>query len=203
MRKIPFIAVIGLVALIAAGCGRKQQKESVRGTVENGVYRNGFFGFTMEIPGGMYVMPRAEIDSLEAVMGSMVGLGGGDTADLLLFVSAKDPSAADSLFNYNITVTSEKVSGAKEVNSNERYMSQVIKTLQRGAASEGGEMPVGRATFGGREFMKLTLGQYGVTQDIYARLHDGYALLIIGSYDGPEQRDAIARVLATIAFEKE
>ena len=194
-----------------AGCGRKEQKGFERGAVENGVYRNAFFGFSMDVPQGMYIMPEEAMDSVSRAMGSLTGLNrtgeSGDTAEkaaeLLLFVSREDPAAADSLFNYNIVVTSEKLPSFLGTKNNEQYMSLAIKMLEKSASSQGGRMPAERSQLGGRDFMKLSMGQHGMTQDIYARLQDGYALIIVGSYDGEEQKAAVDRMISTVAFSQE
>ena len=176
MRKLLFIAA---VTLVAAGCGR-------RGTVDDGLYRNDFFGFTMAVPEGMYVMPRGEMDSISAAE---------ENSELLLFISAQEPSQTDSLFNYNITITSEKLSAVK---SNEQYISLVVNALH-GVAED---IPVGRASLGSRGFMKVSIPWETFSQDIYTLVHDGYALIIVGSYDGPEQQEAVGRIIATAAFDK-
>lgn len=194
MRKILFIAA---VISVMTGCGGRQ-KEFMRGEVIDGLYRNDFFGFTMDIPEGMYVMSRTAMDSLSTKAGSGMDDRAAGRSDLLLFISAREPFAADSLFNYNITITSESLSGIPEIKTTEQYISHVVNALH-GVADD---MPVGRTLLGNREFMKVSIPSETISQDIYTCLHDGYALVVVGSYDGAQQREAVERILTTIVFEE-
>ncbi len=187
------------VALVAVGCVRIQQSDFMRGRIENGVYRNDFFAVTMEVPEGMYVMPRAVMDSVAAATGAGMGSEVAGHSDLLLFISAREPSAADSLFNYNITVTSEKLPEGAEVKNNAQYMSTVIKLLESKLEEEHKVNGL-HVDFVEREIVKMSILRGTVSQDIYTYLHDGYALVVVASYDGPEQQAAVELILGTVAF---
>ncbi len=196
MRKIVFIAV---VALVVVGCGGGRKKDFMRGEVVGGVYRNDFFGVTMEVPEGMYVMPRAAMDSIAAAAGAGMGSEVAGYSDLLLFISAREPAAADSLFNYNITVTSEKLPEGTEVKNNAQYISTVIKMLDSKSDAEH-KMDGLHVELNGREIAKMSIRRGSVSQDIYTSLHDGYALVVVASYDGVEQREAVDRIIGTMTF---
>ncbi len=185
---------IAVVALVVVGCGGGRKKDFMRGEVVGGVYRNDFFGVTMEVPEGMYVMPRAAMDSIAAAAGAGMGSEVAGYSDLLLFISAREPAAADSLFNYNITVTSEKLPEGTEVKNNAQYISTVIKMLDSKSDAEH-KMDGLHVELNGREIAKMS-----VSQDIYTSLHDGYALVVVASYDGVEQREAVDRIIGTMTF---
>lgn len=194
IKRIIIAAGVLIAVGLAAGCGQK--KEHDRGVVADGLYRNDFFGCTMQIPDGMYVMPRAEIENAMR----LVGGGDDDLSETLLFISASDPAAADpeGAFNYNIAVTSEKVPAG--ITNNAQYAAEALRRLANSTLIMD-EVILHYTTLGGREFVKLGLLHKGIRQDIYARWHDGYVLVVTASYGDKAGQDAIDAILSTITFE--
>lgn len=202
MKKILFLAA---VLLLAAGC--RQQEKFDYGVVEGGKYRNAFFGLTMDVPDAMHVMERVQMDSLAAGMQSSTGamISGGaqksaEPARLLLFMS-RYPFGADAEdFNYNIVVTCEKLPDALGVKNNEQYMQMAIRMLTAGGADP--DMPVSSVELGGRDFMKMRKPlDDAAAQDLYICIRSGYALTIVGTYAGDDQRREVDGIINTITLD--
>lgn len=184
---------VGFAGGFGAGCAQKKAYE--RGTVRDGIYSNDFFGITLTIPAGMYVMPQEQTLTHSD-----------DVSGLLLFISAFDAAShvpdIDSGFNYNIAVTSEKLPSSSGIRNNGQYAAEAVRRLESSADSGMAVAGVEDVVLGGREFVKFTLTGGGIRQDIYACYHDGYALILTCTYADETGRSKIADILSTITMAK-
>jgi hypothetical protein len=187
MKKILLII---MVAVLASCGGRRAAFD--RGVYDAGVYRNDFFGLTVEVPEGVHVTTG---DALAALSGAAGGSG-----EALLLLSQREVGTTDSLYNYNLALVAERLDRRSGVESGEQYAAAAMDAI---AAARGIEIPApDRVTIGGREFVAFRVPlEDGVVQEIFTRVERGYALVFTATYE-EKQSPYIGRLLVAVEFDE-
>lgn len=183
---------------MASSCGGGARNGFDRGRIENGTYINDYFGFTLEIPQGIYVMDATRMDELSQQL-----RGSADDSRLLFFVSSFDPRAQmQDSFNYSLSAAVEKLGPKSAIRTNEQYAAAAMNAVGGSVSTSADRMESRRTTLGGKEFVSFTLSAgpgSDAVQTIYARVEPPYVLVFTATFDH-YTRSSVDSLLQSVGF---
>jgi hypothetical protein len=198
--------------LFAFGCKEKENRVPDSGVVSSDRYSNKFFGFSIAVPEEWDVQTKdqtkiiqdagkeeirssnkelaAEIDSLE------------DGIQQLLTVFKYEVDTA-TIFNPSLVIMSEKLPQVASSFDERSYLALTRSQLSSTGLYETIDDQIITQNIGGREFfiLKVTASkEQQITQEFYTSLTKGYALILIISYSGKEERNELKKIVSSLKF---
>ena len=211
-RSRPILFIIVCITL-AAGCGKKASKEFDFGTVENSVYRNKYFAFTMTLPSDWSIQDE---ESRRQIMNTGAKALAGDDKNLSaaldvselqtanLLTAFKHPPGSKVSINSSIACVAERVSQEPSIAIGKDYLFHSRKVLEASRVNVSFAKELSTETFGGRDFdvmhVKMSLGGKTVQQAYYATIIKGYALVFVTSFATEEDKATLKSILNSLTW---
>ncbi|MBS4057586.1 MAG: hypothetical protein KGZ82_09755 [Bacteroidales bacterium] len=209
-KLLPLVLLLSLVS-----CSQKPAAFDY-GKVENGVYLNSYFDFSMQLPEGWAVQSRDQMENIANTGKKM--LSGNDT-NLEAVLSAAEVNVANLLavfekemgspveYNPNIMIVAENLQHAPGIKSGFDYLYQSRKLLMQGQfqydyLSENFEL----VEFDGVEFYRMdarvNFTDLEIKQHYYATVRNGFSFNVIISYVSDAQKTVLFESLGSMRFGK-
>ncbi|MEO7297830.1 MAG: hypothetical protein ABI042_04560 [Verrucomicrobiota bacterium] len=206
---------IFVFSFLLVGCGKKASEEIDFGTVNNSVYQNKYFAFTMPLPGGWSVQDQEAQQRLNNMGGKLLA---GDDKNLKAVIKAAELKTVNLFavfksrlgspvpFNPSIMAMAEKVRDFPGIKSGKDYLFQVKQGLEAGQIKVSISEDILSQKLGGVDFdvmeAEMTIGGRTVQQNYYSTVMKGYALVLVSSFADDEDKSFQKNVLEKITFSK-
>lgn len=206
------VIVFGFI-LALSGCDKAAEKEIGYGVIENGSYKNSYFGMEIEVPQGWSVQSQAQLD---AISGAGAELIAGDDANLKgameasqkqsvnLFAFFKYEQGAPVDFNPSLMAVAERVSGMPGIKRGSDYLFHSKKLLQSGQLTIDFPRENFTTELSGISFdvMPLTMEFNGVLvyQEYYASRFKDYVLAFVVTYSNESELTELNGYLKMLRF---
>lgn len=225
MARRKSILVILSILFIAAGCEKEDsstEKTEVEiqktpkidaGVIEDGLYRNQYFDFSLKLPEGWHV--QSEIIYKKVLKKGSRVMAGDDKAlkasiddriknFVMLFTLSEYLLGAPVEFNPTIIALIDNVSEWPGIKKPEDYLFHVKRTTSMGQLNYEFSGESETVNISGQDFgmmpVILHLGKIQVKQKMYALLKDGYVLLITTAYVNEQQGAVMDELVRSIQF---
>lgn len=213
------IKIIGIILIIfsTAGCNTNNQMDNFDyGHIENGIYVNDFFDFSIKLPESWVVQSREQTENIANEGKKIVA---GDDEKMKAVINAYDINTANLLaafqyelgsaveYNPNIMIIAESIKNAPGIKNGSDYLFQARRLIQQGQfkydyISENFENEKINET----EFYKMDahINYMGlqIKQIYYSTVLKGFSFNIIISYVSDEQKEILQNSIKTIKFKK-
>lgn len=187
------------------------------GTVANGKYSNKFFNLEMNIPEGWHVQDTEQMQGLvdktkeiakeegDEIMTKSLNTADITTANLLMVFRSEVGTTPD--FNPNFILTVENMQNHAWVKTGKQYLDNTKKLMTQSKMNLTDFSDGEKTTLGGMDFYSMSYSQevngMKLQQTIMVTIKKGFAILLISSYDGSEQKEEIEkRVIRSISTYK-
>jgi len=213
--------VIRVNVLVAAcmvflvGCGKKASEEIDFGAVQGSVYRNNYFGMSVELPPKWSVQDqkaRQQIMDLgaKAVAGDdknlNAALKAAEMQTVNLLAAFKHPVGSPVAFNPNIICIAERIHHMPGIKRGKDYHYHSKRQLESSQLKVTFPKNIYTKTLGGVDFdvmtTQMSLGVRSVKQKQFAAVRNRYALVFVISFTSDEEEAELTQVLNTVAFGK-
>ncbi|TCZ74619.1 hypothetical protein E0485_19340 [Paenibacillus albiflavus] len=208
-KKLAIWSVLAMLVLVfVTACGGKEKVDL--GKVENGTYKNEYFGISFQVPQGWNVQDEETMRQVNEV-GKEIAAGNDKTKQkqfdlaeqklLNLAMASKFPMG-EAVLNPSVISNAEKVSKS-QVKTSKDYLEATKKII---IASQ---IPyqfkeITSVKVGGKDFdvLETSLSQDGgnLTQKIYSTLMNGYALNLIITYVDDESKAETDKLIESVSF---
>lgn len=208
-KKFTMWSVLTMLVLVfVTACGGKEKVDL--GKVENGTFKNEYFGMSFQIPKDWKVQDTAALNELqeagkEAIAGDdkskQKQLDLAELKVINMLMTTKFPMDEVEL-NPSIITNAEKVSKS-QVKTSKDYLESSKKLLVQS------QMPyefkdITSVKVGGKDFdvLEATISGDGVslTQKFYSTLNKGYAINLIVTYVDDESKAEIDKFIESVSF---
>ena len=196
-RKI--VIIIGFIIALS-GCDKVVDKEIGYGVIENGAYKNSYFGMDIAVPQDWSVQSQAQLDALsktgsELIAGDDKNLKGvikaSQKQSVNLFAFFKYEQGAPVDFNPSLMAVAERVSGMPGIKRGSDYLFHTKKLLQSGQMVTDFSRENYTTDLSGVSFdvMPLSMKFNGVLvyQEYYASRFKDYVLLFAVTYSNESE----------------
>jgi hypothetical protein len=214
-KVIRHLICIILFTIVTAGCAADSEQDNFDyGRVEDGIYFNNYFNFTIDLPAGWVVQSQEQTQKI-ADMGK--NLVAGDDEKLKAAIEATEVNTANLLavfqyelgaavqYNPNFMIVAENIKNSPGVKNGSDYLFHSKKLLSQGQfkydyLSENFE----NEKISGKEFYKMDaqLNYMGleIKQVFYSTVLKGFSFNIIVSYVSDEQKEVLTEAINTMSF---
>ena len=212
-KKFWVLAAVVMALFMIVACGKKKPDKPEFGTVEDGIYKNKYFGMTATIPEGWHVAGRESIKKMqdqakEITAGDDEGLKATlDAAELTsvqLLSIFKHPPGTPVDFNPNLQATAEKVD-LPGVKKGRDYLFHAKNLMKRNQIPFEFPNEIYSKNIGGVEFdvleAEIRAGNLVVYQKYFAVMAKGYALSMVISFASDEGEAELTDFLNTFQFD--
>jgi hypothetical protein len=210
--KIMRLFLFAALLLIIAGC-KQQPKDFDYGKIEKGVYTNNYFDFEIPVPTNWSVQNKDQVQQLQKT-GEELASGGDQelkakikaanvkTAMLLTVFKNKTDAVSDN-FNSSFIILSENLGGVP-IKKGSEYLARTKEILQRSNMSYQFAPDYSTEKIGNRDFDRMDASLDGqpekIQQSYYSVIDKGFALSIVISYAGDQQKAELKDIINKIKF---
>ncbi|MEW5924842.1 MAG: hypothetical protein AB1746_12735 [Candidatus Zixiibacteriota bacterium] len=212
MKNI-LIIPLSLILLLSLACSKKAAEKIDLGIVENAVYTNKYFNFSLDLSDNWQIQENQTIQMMrergkKLLSGDdedlQAALDLGDLTTVNLLLASKYPMGADVAFNPNIAIVAEKIDPISGVLSGKDYLASVAQILSNSRIQTQFDGTYGITNLGGVDFdnikVSMTYQDRSISQQYFASIIKGYAMSIIISYTTEDQYKTLDDLLKTIRF---
>lgn len=217
MKKSSQIALLTalLIACFLCGCRKKIEDTIDDASIENSVYSNEFFGFTLQIPDNWYTQNK---EARQMLMDAGSEALTGDDKNLKAAMDASKAKAGNLLsvfrhplgtpvaFNANLICIAEQIEQFPGIKTANDYFYHVRQLAQKGQMEITFADKSYPETLGGIEFNiledQISLGEMVIKQKHYVAIMKGYALDFIVTFETQEDLESLQQMLQTLSFQE-
>jgi hypothetical protein len=212
-RKVIRAAQILVLTLLLVGCSKKAGDEIDFGTVNNFIYRNEYFRFSVTLPKDWSVQDQ---QAQRRLMKKGVQLVAGDDRNLKALVKASElqtvnlfavfehPIGSPVAYNPGILSMAEIVRELPGIKRGKDYLFQARQVLEAGQIQVSFPKDYYSEQLGSVKFdvMEVDISVRGKTikQKYYATIQKGYALCFIVSFTSDDEAASLQKILNSITF---
>jgi hypothetical protein len=205
-------AFVVLFLIFQPGCGKKASDEIDFGTIENSVYRNDYFGMSIEIPAGWSVRDREGLQAMldfggkvaddDKVLDEVMKASELQTVNLLGVF--KHPLGSSVECNPNIMCLAERIRHLQGIKTGRDYHLHSKRLLQSTQMGVTFPEEIYTKRIGGVDFDVMTLAvpnaELVINQKQHVTVMKGYALMLITSFSSGEEEAELDAVLESVRF---
>jgi|GEM_PF-3726853 len=185
MSTSKLLLKVSLLALVLTCCGYQKPKNFDYGSVTDGIYKNSFFDFSIQLPEDFEI-------AYEPIIAS--------EPQIAILLTARQYN--ENVFSPNIVISSEDVR-AVTIRSGRDYLLHTKQILQKWEYDYISE------DFEREEISKVAFFKMGtiskvektvVEQLYYSTIINGFSLSVILTYETPEQKDILLKTVHSMKF---
>lgn len=217
MKWIKRIMVLTLVIGMTV-CAYSEEKAFDKidfGTLENGKYKNEFFGMRLKLPDDWYAMDDdTRMKMMETAKKMLSGedknmkaiLDASELNSVNLFMVNKHPLGTAVSFNPGLACVAEKVGHLPGIKKGSDYLYHAKKLMQASQIKYIFPKEPYAQKIGGNDFdvqdVEVHIKGMTIYQKYYAAILKGYALSFIISSATQEEEENLKQILETVQFER-
>jgi hypothetical protein len=210
-KAILRIAPAILLAMLLFGCTKKAADEVDFGTLNNSVYRNDYFGFSVSLPADWNVQDQR---AQQQLMKKGVQVVAGDDKNLKAVVKASElqtvnlfavfrhPVGAPVDYNPGVIAVAERTRDLPGIKRGKDYFFHARKILEASKIQVSFPKEYYTERLANVEFdvmeLEMTIGGKTVKQKYYTAIQKGYALSFIMSFVNDEDAASLQAILDTL-----
>lgn len=205
---VPQIALI-LLSITFVGCGSCQSRKEVDlGGLNQGVYINNYFGFTMGVPDSWKILNTIEIESLKNQAKSKVG---NDVSEESGFLNLFFGGEYDEEIGYkcSLLITAQNIKENPDLADASKYLVNSVEELRQLYGGFMNSFPITMEPISGESFYTIrydikTPDDLEFSQMLLVVIRNDYLLSFILTYDNQFQYQDLRNALDSLKFaEKE
>lgn len=204
--KARHLFLISILALVFVSCNKKESKplNFDYGKVENAVYKNSYFKFSIDLPSNWEFLTQKESQNLLDAESADKNMQTQTSVNLLTALEDEklNPNAD---FLANLSIIAENLKGSDRVKNGTDYLMLTRKALDdKGIKHEYPDKGSMTEKINGTEFstMRVNTVEPGLTfsQKFYTTIVNGYALTFIQSYVNENQLVELDKTMQSLEF---
>lgn len=205
-----FVAFIIICTFFLSGCDKKASDEIDFGVVENLVYRNQYFGFSIQIPPNWSIIHDQE--TLQIIMNKGADivikedkhiddvLKASELQMVFFFVASKYPFTSDP----SVNCLADTVRHVPVIKKGKDYLFHIKNDLEASKIEISFPKEIYTETLGGIDFDVLTaqmsFAGRTIKQKQYVTVMKGYALVCTVAFTNYDEEAELAEILNSIKF---
>ena len=210
--SIRFALIIICISLFG-GCEKSPSDEIDFGGINNSVYRNKYFGLSIQIPSKWSIQDQ---DARQLIMKAGTEMVAGEDKNLKAVLKATElqtvnllavfehPLGSPVAFNPNMACLAEQTRQMPGIKRGKDYHFHTRKILESGQVDVTFPKDISTENLGGVDFdimhLQMVLPGITVQQKYYATIMKGYALVCIVTFSNEEQEATLDTMLDSIEF---
>ncbi len=215
--KIPITQALTVIIIISSTLTANSQSDNFDyGRVENGIYQNKYFDFSIKLPVDWVVQSREQTENLANAGKKLLA---GDDENMKAVIKASEVNTANLLavfqyqlgsavaYNPNIMIVAENVKNYPGIKKGSDYLFQARRLLQQGnfkydyLSEEFDNEKINTTDF---YKMEAHLNYMGleIKQIYYSTVLMGFSFNVIVSYVSDEQKKMLLESLNSMSFKK-
>lgn len=205
--KLKHLYLMLFLSFTFAACNKndKNRQDFDYGTIEEGIYHNSYFNFSVAVPSGWATLSQKQNQNLMNKNSSNISDASKITTVILLTASQFELGATDSVFNSNMLLLAENVTGNTRIRSGADYLKLTRQALEKEPVKrEYPDKLMSAKLINGTEFTTMrvitTDDNRTYSQEYYTMLVDDFALTAILTYATENERAILENALSTIKF---
>lgn len=212
MSRLLNVSLLVLTSMLSASCSEKNHEHSSidMGSVKNGVYYNKYLELKLNVPENWVQHNSRQRDIIAKKESKIVAgdnhemqkhLNESHIHKLSLFSWFQRPlkSKANGIFNANILGIAERIMPSSGVNTEDEYLTSIKNLMKRSVIKYIISDKFSTITLNSKPFRLLevqaTVAGQVIKQRYYTRIHKGFALTIISSWQTASQLNIIKQSL--------
>jgi len=214
MRSLTFLLLLLVISCQQPG---KIPENFDYGKVENNVYKNQYFHFQLPVPADWAVQNKEEIDKMmkqgseyinehskDKNMDKAIQASAVTTATLLTVFKNKTDSVTGE-FNSSFMIIAENLGSRSGVRSGKDYLMAAKKLMEKSGIAYQFPNDFQFDKIGNRKFdvmpVSITTNGLDVGQVYYATVEKNFAISVIISFAGDEQKNQLVNIIDKIKFD--
>ena len=209
-----FIGLLFLFVVAACKQSPKIPENFDYGKIENGVYSNSYFNFEIPVPGKWVVQSKEQVEQIKKAGQDLIAEKNKDIASMVKASEVRSAilltafkNRADTFtgqFNSSFMILSENLGSISGIKTGKDYLQHAKNLMQQSGMSY--QFPSGfySEKVGNREFdvmdVVMTVKETEVQQSYYSVIDKKFALNIIISFIGDEQKKELINIINNIRF---
>ncbi len=209
-----------LSAIVLLACNQPESipEDFDYGKIENGVYRNEYFKFTIPVPESWELQSKEQIEEIRKRGREIVAERNKDLAErvrasevrsaTLLTIFRYPPDSAQEGFNPSLILLAENIKGGKNIKKGADYLEQAKSHMLQSGMGFKISPEYASEKLGGRNFDLMETknnydGMEDVTQLYYATIDGDFALVALISFTTAEHEAELKEILHKIKFQED
>lgn len=205
--KVKYLYLIVLLSFVVVSCNNKESKKQHfdYGSVENEIYQNAYFNFSVKLPADWNTMSQKQNQNLMKSTQSATLDTDKITTVILLTAYENEPGKKDSVFNANMLILAENIKGSTRIRTASDYLLLTRQTLEKEPVKrEYPDKMTGIKNINGTEFSTLRVINSDISntysQDYYTVLVNDFAVTAILTYTTENERIILENAFGTFKF---
>ena len=219
-KKFTAVVVLILVTVLLTFCGIPEQETKSEpaklvdvGKIEDYIYTNDYFSFSVDLPYDWYTMSQQEMREVARQGGRMItggqqniqaALKASEPNHLYMFMVLEFPPGTPGRFNPSFTCIGEKVSMFPGIQNGRDYILNMQKILSMGNVQIEFDEEIYIENLGGVEFhhmrAMMQFGNITIYSDYYSSVINGYAVGFVLTYVDDEQEQVLMDSIGSVQF---
>lgn len=203
--KAKYLFLVAFLAVFFVSCNKKQSQplNFDYGKVENNVYNNSFFKFSIQIPPTWETLTQEQNQNLMNAESADKKANVEQTSVNLLTVLQNENENPGADFYANLSVIAENLKGSDRVKNGTDYLMLTRKALDdTGIKREYPDKGTVIENINGTEFSTMRVNTVDpslkFSQKFYTTIINGYALTFIESYSDENQQIELNKIIQTL-----
>ena len=203
--KAKYLFLVAFLAVFFVSCNKKQSQplNFDYGKVENNVYNNSFFKFSIQIPPTWETLTQEQNQNLMNAESADKKANVEQTSVNLLTVLQNENENPGADFYANLSVIAENLKGSDRVKNGTDYLMLTRKALDdTGIKREYPDKGTVIENINGTEFSTMRVNTVDpslkFSQKFYTTIINGYALTFIESYGDENQQIELNKIIQTL-----
>lgn len=203
--KAKYLFLVAFLAVFFVSCNKKQSQplNFDYGKVENNVYNNSFFKFSIQVPPTWETLTQEQNQNLMNAESADKKANVEQTSVNLLTVLQNENENPGADFYANLSVIAENLKGSDRVKNGTDYLMLTRKALDdTGIKREYPDKGTVIENINGTEFSTMRVNTVDpslkFSQKFYTTIINGYALTFIESYSDENQQIELNKIIQTL-----
>lgn len=213
--KVNFMSVLCLV-LIMFSCSRVEHKKKFTyGKVENNIYTNSFFKFTITLPTGWIVQTKEQTNKIVS-LGKISAVGNNkrlkaiiDASELrstYLLTVFQHEVGAQVDYNPSLMIIVENIDFSPEIKTGKAYLNHTRTLIKQTPFHYNLDKKIDKININSNVLYVMNSSlehkNMRIEQEYYSIIRNNFAISIVTSFSNEDQKESLKETLGTLRFEE-